>query len=662
MTKLRLLFALLFGVFALVPLAAHAQNPVTWKAELQPQDLRAGEGGRVVVSATIEDGWYIYAPTTPPGGPNPTTIKIADGGALELKGAIAQPKPFVHLDEGFQMETQSFKKGVSFGLPIVVKADASGAAKATVQVRFQACNSRVCLPPKKVDLPVAFNIAAGAARPDKLKADASIPTQTVVQEAGVKTDDKKDDKSLAPVVNSAATPPTDGATKVAGGTVSTAGKTAAPNLLSFVALAFGAGFLAILTPCVFPMIPITVSLFSKQTEGNRFVGPLAYCGGIIGTFTLIGVAVSVLFGASGLSLFAANPFVNVALATLFFVLALNLFGVFEIIVPSSILNKVQPKGKKSGIVAPILMGFAFTLTSFTCTVPFVGTTLVSAATAGPLYPAIGMLAFSTAFALPFFLLALFPGYLASLPRSGQWLVSVKAFMGFLELAAALKFLQVADYSLQLGLLTRPIFLAVWFTIAVVAGFYLLRWVRLPSDSPNQKLGPGRVALGVATLGVAGWLLAANNGVSLHDLDAYLPPRDYGAKQKVASQWIVNDLEKARALAKAEGKPLLLNFTGYACTNCRLMENNVLPHPDVKAALGDFVAVELFTDGSDAKSREFNKYQQEKFGTVAIPLYAVMTPDGEIKNQLPGLERDPAKFVEFLQQADAVKTVKVAARP
>lgn len=665
MPKLRLLFALLFGVFgvfALAPLAAHAQNPVTWKTELQPKDLRAGEGGRVVVSATIEDGWYIYAPTTPAGGPNPTTIKLADGGALALKGAIAQPKPFVHLDEGFQMETQSFKKGVSFGLPVIVKADASGAAKATVQVRFQACNARVCLPPKKVELPIAFNVAAGAARPDKLKADASIPTQTIVQEASGKTDEKKDNKAIAPVAG-AATPPTppanDGATKAAGGAASTAGKTAAPNLLSFIALAFGAGFLAILTPCVFPMIPITVSLFSKQTEGNRFVGPLAYCGGIIGTFTLIGVAVSVLFGASGLSLFAANPFVNVALATLFFVLALNLFGVFEIIVPSSILNKVQPKGKKSGVLAPILMGFAFTLTSFTCTVPFVGTTLVSAATAGPLYPAIGMLAFSTAFALPFFLLALFPGYLASLPRSGQWLVSVKAFMGFLELAAALKFLQVADYSLQLGLLTRPIFLAVWFTIAVVAGFYLLRWVRLPSDSPNQKLGPGRIALGVATLGVAGWLLAANNGVSLHDLDAYLPPRDYGAQQKVASQWIVNDLEKARAQAKAEGKPLLLNFTGYACTNCRLMENNVLPHPDVKAALGDFVAVELFTDGSDAKSREFNKYQQEKFGTVAIPLYAVMTPDGEIKNQLPGLERDPAKFVEFLQKSDAVK---VAARP
>ena len=659
MPKIRLLIALLVGVFG-APLLAHAQNPVTWKAELQPKDLRAGEGGRVVVSATIEDGWYIYAPTTKPGGPNPTKITLADGSKIEVKGKIAQPQPFVHMDEGFGMETESFKKGVSFGLPVILKADARGAQKVTIKARFQACNSRVCLPPKTVELPITFTVAAGAARADKTKADETVPAQTV--EPAKLGDDKKQDAApvaastdnATPTGGDAATAP---APKVAG-TTTTPGQKTPTNLFGFIALAFGAGLLAILTPCVFPMIPITVSLFSKQTEGNRFVGPLVYCGGIIGTFTLIGVAVSVLFGAAGLSLFAANPFVNIALATLFFVLALNLFGVFEIMVPSSVLNKVQPTGK-SGLWAPLLMGFAFTLTSFTCTVPFVGTTLVSAATAGPLYPAIGMLAFSTAFALPFFLLALFPTYLAKLPRSGQWLVSVKAFMGFLELAAALKFLQVADYSLQLGLLTRPIFLAIWFAIAVVAGFYLLRWVRLPNDSPNQKMGPGRAVLGVTTLGVAAWLLAANNGVSLHDLDAYLPPRDYGARQKVATTWIDNDLDKARELARSEGKPILIDFTGYACTNCRLMENNVLPHPDVKEALSDFVTVKLFTDGSDAKSREHNAFQQEKFGTVAIPYYAVMTPEGEIKGRpLEGLERDPAKFVQFLNDSGATK---VAAR-
>ena len=655
MSKLRLLLAFLLSAlsisFAIAP--AHAQNPVSWKAELQPNDVRAGEGGRIVLSATIESGWYIYAPTTPAGGPNPTTIKVPDNAALELKGTIAQPKPDAHFDEGFKLNVESFHNAVSFGLPIVLKTGIAGAQKAVVKVRYQSCNERICLPPKTVEVPVIFTVAPGAARADKLKSDETVPPQAET----AKTDDEK---TVAPAPVNDVPPANGGGTATAVGAATTnAAKANAPNIFSFIALAFGAGFLAILTPCVFPMVPITVSLFSKQSEGNRLIGPLVYCAGIIGTFTILGVAVAALVGADGLSLFAANPFVNIALATLFLVLALNLFGVFEIVVPSSLLNKVQPTGR-TGLVAPLLMGFAFTLTSFTCTVPFVGTTLVSAATVGAFYPIIGMLAFSTAFALPFFLLALFPSFLSRLPRSGQWLVSVKAFMGFLEIAAALKFLQVADYSLHLGIVTRPVFLAIWFAIAVIAGFYLLRLVRLPNDSPSQKLGPTRVILGVATLGAAGWLLAANNGASLHDLDAYLPPRDYGSQQKVASPWIVNDLDKAIARAKSENKPLLINFTGYACTNCRLMENNVLPHPDVKSELDNFVPVELFTDGSDALSRKFSAYQQQKFGTVAIPYYAVMTPAGQIKGDpLPGLERDPQKFVRFLQNSRG--DVKVAAR-
>ena len=655
MPKLRtLLCFLLSALFAgLLTAPAHAQNPVTWTAQLQPQEIRAGEGGRIVLSAKVEPKWYFYAPSTPPGGPIPTKITLTEG-PLELKGPIAQSKPNRHMDEGFGIEVETYEKAAAFGLPIVVKADASGAQKVVVKARYQACDKvkGICLPPKTVEVPVEFTVAAGAARPDKTTPDTSVPALSATQgnddgAAGTPTEAQPE---TAPATETA---PGDIAATTAPAATALAATTAPVvpgadlGLFQFVALAFGAGFLAILTPCVFPMIPITVALFSKQSEGNRLVGPLVYCFGIIATFTLIGVAVSALVGAEGLSRFAANPFVNIALATLFLVLALNLFGVFEIVVPSSLLNRVQPKGK-TGIVAPLLMGFAFTLTSFTCTVPFVGTALVTAATKGAFYPALGMLAFSTAFALPFFLLALFPGFLAKLPRSGQWLVSVKAFMGFLEVAAALKFLQVADYSLGLGLITRPVFLAVWFAIAVIAGFYLLRWVRLPNDSPAQQLGPGRRILGVATLGVATWLLAANNGASLHDLDAYLPPRDYGSKEKVASPWIVNDLDKAKARAKAENKPLLINFTGYACTNCRLMENNVLPHPEVVEKLDGFVPVELFTDGTDAKSREFNQYQQEKFGTVAIPYYAVVTPDGQITGRLEGLERNPTKFANFLQ--------------
>jgi len=596
---------------------AFAQNPVKWSAVVRTSDVRRGEVATVELRAQLEAGYHIYAPTTPSGGPIPTKIELAPNPNVKIAGAIAQPAPIRKLDKGFGVTTETFEKAATFAVPIQIARDAKPAGADKVEgafnVRFQACNARLCLPPKTVSVPFTIPVSSGPARPDRLTA-----------------------KPVALSTNSAPINIQKGGNE---------------SVWALLLTAFAAGFVALLTPCVFPMIPITVSIFTpKAGEKKSLAGPIAYCAGIIGTFTLVGVLVSVLFGASGLNLFAANPLVNLALATLFIVLALNLFGAFEILVPASVLNRVQPRGK-TGLVAPFLMGLAFTLTSFTCTVPFVGTTLTATATQGVWLPALGMLAFSTAFALPFFALALFPGVLSKLPRAGEWLVSVKAFMGFLELAAALKFLQNADLTLNLGLITRPVFLAIWFALALVAGLYLLRVLRLSKDSPEQKIGPMRRAFGLATLGIAGWILMAFNGGSLHDLNAYLPPRDYGQKTEANSRWVKNDLDAARALAKAQNKPLLINFSGYACTNCRLMENDVLPSPQVVRALDGFVPVELFTDGTDAKSRAFSAFQQKHFGTVAIPLYAVISPDGTVRGQLAGLERDPDKFADFLRQSE-----------
>lgn len=601
---------------------AHAQNPVKWNAVVKTTDARAGEVATVELSAKIDGKWHIYAPSTPDGGPIATTVEITPGAKATLAGKIDEPKAIQKMDEGFGIETKTYEKAVTLGVPVKLAADAKNAIKGEFRVRYQACEAKLCLPPKTVSVPFEIKVAAGAARSDRQK--------VVMASTG-----------------SDATPPAAGTTDSSGPINIQKGN---GSILAFIATAFGAGLVALLTPCVFPMIPITVSLFTpKKGEKKSLAGPIVYCAGIIGTFTFVGVLVSVVFGAAGLNLFAANPYVNLALATLFIVLSLNLFGAFEIIVPSSVLTRIQPKGR-SGLLAPFLMGLAFTLTSFTCTVPFVGTTLTAAATQGVWLPALGMLAFSTAFALPFFLLSLFPSVLSKMPRAGEWLISVKAFMGFLELAAALKFLQTADQSLKLGLITRPVFLAIWFVLAVIAGLYLLRVIHLPKDSPDQKVGPMRRGFGLVTLGVAAWLLTAFNGGSLYDLNAYLPPRDYGQKSEVKSQWVKDDLDGALALAKSQNKPLLINFTGNACTNCRLMENDVLPNPAVTSELGDFVAVELITDGSDAKSRKFSAFQQQKFGTIAIPLYAVITPDGKIKGQLAGLERDPSKFADFLRQS------------
>ncbi|MBW3635969.1 MAG: thioredoxin family protein [Armatimonadetes bacterium] len=629
MSKPRFLLFLLVLLFCF---PAWAQNPVKWSAAIEPSPLRAGEGGRIVVKAQIEAPWYIYAPSTPPGGPIPTTITLLPSKALSSSGKLAQPKSTRHFDEGFQMQTDTIAGSVAFGIPIQVKAGVAGAQKATVRVRYQTCNQRLCLPPKTVEVPVTFSVAAGAARSDQIAPDTSVPAQAAQKSA-------KAEKPEPAATTQTPTP---------------APVRSAPpqSLLAYAGVAFGAGLLALLTPCVFPMIPITVAFFTKRNEGKNggISGPIAYCAGIIGTFTVIGIAASAVFGAAGIARFATNPYVNLGLAALFVLLALNLFGVYEITVPSSILNRVNPNGR-GGLLTPLLMGFAFTLTSFTCTVPFVGTALFAAATGGWIYPAIGMLAFSTAFALPFFLLALFPSWMSKMPRAGSWLVSVKAFMGFLELAAALKFLSTVDLVWQLGWLTRPVFLALWFTLALLSGLYLLQVMRLPKEESGARLGPFRVGLGAAMIGVSALLLSAMNGTRLGDFDAYLPPENYGKNASAReSQWLVNDLEGAQKLAQDQNKPLLINFTGYACTNCRLMENNVLPHPAVARELDKFVAVELFTDGTDAKSRSFNQFQQKKFGTVAIPLFAVVEPDGTIRGRLEGLERDPQKFADFLSQS------------
>ncbi len=650
MIKSRFLpFLIALFAFLGVPLVAHAQNPVTWSAQMQPSGIRAGEGGRVVLTAKIEAPWYIYAPTTPPGGPNPTKIALAPSKIATQNGKVAQPAPSKHFDEGFQMNTETFAKGVAFGIPIQIKKGATGAQKLVVSVRYQTCNAKLCLPPKTVEVPVAFTITPGAARADKSKADTSIPPQATTQTTG-KSDAPKAPSSGAPAA---------GTTQPISAQPNANPNPAANGLVAYLGIALGAGFLALLTPCVFPMIPITVSFFTKRSEGkqNGIAGPLAFCAGIISTFTVVGVMASVAFGAAGIARFAANPYVNLALAALFVLLALNLFGVFEIVVPSGVLNRVQTK--KGGLLAPLLMGFAFTLTSFTCTVPFVGTALFAAATGGWIYPALGMLAFSSAFALPFFLLALFPGWLAKMPRAGSWLVSIKAFLGFLELAAALKFLSTVDLVWQLGYLTRPVFLALWFAIALVAALYLLQVVRLTKEEP-ARIGPFRIGLGAAMIGVSVLLLGAMNGKRIGDFDAYLPPDDYGANAAPReTNWLKNDLAGAQKLAKEQNKPLLINFTGYACTNCRLMEKDVLPHGSVTKELANYVAVELFTDGTDAKSRGFNQFQQQKFGTVAIPLYAVVEPNGTVRGRLEGLERDPAIFAAFLNRNRETPRVALA---
>jgi thiol:disulfide interchange protein len=430
------------------------------------------------------------------------------------------------------------------------------------------------------------------------------------------------------------------------------------GVLAYLWLAITAGLFALLTPCVFPMIPITVSFFSKKREGESgLTSALLYCGGIIGTFTVLGIGVSLIAGATGLSKLANNPWMNLTLAAIFIVLALSLFGVFEIGLPSKFVNKFDSTGK-SKFIAPILMGLTFSLTSFTCTLPFVGAVLVSAANGGWFYPIVGMLGFSGAFCIPFFLLALFPSALSKLPKSGAWMVTVKAFMGFIELIAAVKFLSTFDLSFEFGIITREVNLALWFMLLVMSAIYLLGWIRLPKVQ-DGKIGPLRIGFGVLTLLLALKIGAAMNGGTLGALEGFLPPSPYpGKSNAMVASWqkdFLPDYTAALAKAKENGKPIFIDFTGIYCTNCRVMERTVFPSAKVQAAFEHFNKVSLYTDRTfEDKFRESDTknaaLQQKLAHTATLPTYVVVKPDGEtVVGSVPFTDSVDA-FADFLDKS------------
>ena len=473
------------------------------------------------------------------------------------------------------------------------------------------CDDKGCLPPKKDTISVDFPAIQGGASSESV--------------AGTSTS----------VASAAPTSPGGG------------------SLFGFFLIALGAGFVSLLTPCVFPMIPITVSVFTKSDSGG-IKKALAFCGGIIVTFVGLGVLVTLIAGASGLQNLANNPYLNLGLAALFLFLSLSLFGIYEFTLPGTFANKINTEGKGQ-YVGPILMGLIFSLTSFTCTMPFVGTLLVSAAQGSLLFPIVGMLGFSTAFSIPFFGLAMVPQYLKKLPRSGSWLSVVKATMGFVEVAAAVKFLSNVDLGFQWGFLTQPVFLAIWSALMVLAGLFLIRGIKLPSVDDDGKMGPFRIAFGVGAFFLAGYFLAGINGASLGKLAAFLPPNPYpGAATTVASQdGAIGDYDAAVAAAKTAGKPLLIDFTGIYCTNCRDMEINVFPA--VKKEFAQFQMAKLYTDRPTVESDQKHQAIKEKLtGSVANPQYAILTADGKLVSTMPYTD-NVETFRKFLNDGFARAT-------
>ena len=432
----------------------------------------------------------------------------------------------------------------------------------------------------------------------------------------------------------------------------------------FFWLAASAGFLSLLTPCVFPMVPITVAYFSGDSV-NRSRGiraALLFAAGIIATFTILGLTLAGIFGAAGLNRFAASPTVNLIFAALFLLFAANLFGWVDLSLPSSIVNHANRGASSSDSVGPLLMGATFTLTSVTCTAPFVGTLLVLASRGSWMGPVTGMLVYSAAFALPFFLLALAPRYIARLPRAGEWMQSMRVLIGLLEVGAAVKFISNADMVEQWGVFTRDTVLFSWATIALVAAVYLGRRTLGPRSVREWRIGT--ILPSVIALSVAAWLVSGRKGRPLPQLEAFLPPvaaaavTAPGTLSATSSSWIINDHPAALAAGRETGKLIFVDFTGYTCTNCRWMEANVFTHSGVAAELRQFVLSRLYTDGEGPLYEQQQAFQEEKFGTVALPLYAVVDPAGRVRGTFSGLTRDPAKFLAFLERA---RTAVVASR-
>jgi thiol:disulfide interchange protein DsbD len=597
-------------------LLAQKLDPVQWTLTSDISKAPPGSTVPLKLTAKLQEGWHVYSLTTPEGGPIPSTAAIADNAAIE-KTVLYQPKPERKLDPNFGIDTETFGEEAVFLVNAQVKKDApKGDTVLEAQVRYQSCNDRQCLPPRKKT--AQFNLTVDPTSP--------APAAFVVP-AGY-TQIGRDSQTRG---SSTATPESE-------------------SMTAFLLGAFGLGLASIFTPCVFPMIPVTVSFFLNERGGIRQA--LVFSLGIIVLFSGMGLGVTAAIGPFGIVQLGSNPWVNGFIALVFCAFALSLLGAFEITLPSSLLTALDSASRKGGYFGTLLMGFTFALTSFACVGPFVGSLLAASVQTKGAQPALGMLSFATGLSAPFFFLAAFPSYLKKLPQSGGWLMRVKVVMGFVLLAGMLKYLSNIDQVLQWNFLTRERFLAAWFVLFAMPGLYLLGFLRLEGVESSDRMSVGRLIVASVFLIFAISLLPGMFGAPLGQLEAYVPPAPESATGSGSASglaFLKNQYGEALAKARSENKLVFVTFTGYACTNCHWMKANLFTKPEIASELKNFVLVDLYTDGTDAASDENQKLEDSKFQTVAIPYYALMDGDGKVVATFPkGLTKDPEEFLTFLR--------------
>lgn len=641
---------ILLVLFALLPFSrVNAQlydDVIKWSASIEET---AKEEKTLVLTAKIEPGWHMYDRNLPEGGPNSTEFLFNTlRGAERIGDFEADRAPEESYDQQFQMKLRWFQTKVVFRQKLHV-TDADNFAL-VVETRAQACNNETCLAPS------GETFSFGAETVAEADTTTAALTFTPLDETG--TDIAKIYEPVTDVLQ-------------AYGDVSM--RQANSSLWMIFLFGFLGGLIALLTPCVWPMIPMTVSFFLKRTKKRREAvrDALIYGIAIIVIYLVLGVAITLLFGASALNSLSTNALFNLIFFALLVFFAVSFFGAFEIVLPSRWTNRIDSKADSTrGALSIFFMAFTLVLVSFSCTGPIIGTLLVQAASMGQILgPMIGMFGFAIALALPFSLFAVFPHWLQSMPKSGGWLNSVKVVMAFLELALSLKFLSVADLAYGWGILDRETFLALWIVIFFLLGVYLLGKIRFPHDTPLEKIGVGRFFLAVISLSFAVYMVPGLWGAPLRAISAFSPPaytQDFNLYEgNVHAQF--DDFEEGMRYAEKQNKPVLIDFSGFGCVNCREMENNVWIDPRVKKILEqDYVLITLIVDDKTAlpepivvddagKKRtlrtigdKWSYLQRTKFGASSQPFYIPVDHNGIPLSASYKRDLNVQRYIDFLQ--------------
>jgi thiol:disulfide interchange protein len=599
------LFVTLLLLLAFAKGTAQIVKPVKWTTAVEK--LSDTEFNLVMVGK-IDPDWHMYSQYTPDGGPLSAVFTFANAqGNYELVGKTKESPYKKHFNDVFGVDEYYFENKVTFTQKVKVTNPKITSIKGAID--YQVCK-QVCINDTKQ---FTFALPAITPKVTEVSAPTAAPTDTaqVVEAAPVKDTSVKKETVVSKAV------------------VTAPKKEEKKGLWSIFFLAFLGGFAALLTPCVFPMIPMTVSFFTKQSK-NPAKGKsnaILYGISIIAIYVVLGLAITGIFGADALNALSTNPWFNVIFFVLLVVFAVSFLGAFEIMLPNSWANKVDRQADRGGIIGILFMALALAIVSFSCTGPIVGTLLVESASKGGIAPIVGMLGFSSALALPFMLFAMFPSWMHSLPKSGGWLNTVKVSLGFLELALAFKFLSNADLVLQLHYLEREVFLAIWIAIFGTWALYLFGKITTPHDSPLQHISVGRLGLGLLVLSFTVYMIPGLFGAPLKLISAFPPPQTYsespmgfsgnsasssegalpeGAEVGPNNLIVFKDYAQGLAYAKKVNKPVMIDFTGYACVNCRKMENNVWSDEKVKEVLkNDVVLISLYVDDK----RELPKEEQ-----------------------------------------------------